>query len=160
LETNKPLRVKIILVSAFLSCAIVILYVVSVGYMITVDSRNFLTSLITTLIFSPFLIHGFLLIFAIRRYYPAGDISKPYLILKHIIIPLVILLIVFIILGLVGIMLSDKLNLNDAMPGTPGKIVMITFIFLMLSQFHLLFEGYWLVKKIRINYRNSLLNNW
>jgi hypothetical protein len=117
--------------------------------------------LLRNLYFLPFLLYAALIIHILRAYYPAVDISRSYRILFRILSALVILLLLGVVFVLIGFTLSiDETNtLADALRDPTTLSILIVLIFFLITQIYLLFEGNWLLKTIRKNFRTSLLDS-
>jgi hypothetical protein len=157
-----PIRLKVLLTSVYVSCVIIPFYFFAIFYTLLVyRTAEYVPVLFTLLFIAIFFTHTLTILYFIKRVYPAGEIPKLYLVFYNISDIIVILLILLFILGTIGILISTS-NLQGfarTWHSLMGKIVIIAFGILILTQLHMVIEGRGLIKMIRRNQRAELLDS-
>jgi hypothetical protein len=162
MNTGKPIRVRLLLWSAYVNCILNLIFLFALGIQfLNGKSAVSLLTFFTILIFVSFFLNGGISIHLIRRYYPSYDVPRGQRILQGTITVIVCLILLLILLGIVGIFINQELN-RGFIQNLKDPIVLSTFSSLtlvILCQVHILFEGHWLRRTITKNFRNSLIDS-
>ena len=149
---------------AILNCVVILVIFVALGFVLFGERPYDSWSVVlTALVFTPPLFHAAFIILILRQYYPANDLARSYRISFRILAAIVILILVIMTIGVVDLIISiaklgpisETISLYDAI----NIAILITLSFLFVSQIYMLFEGNWLLKKIRKNFRAGLLDS-
>ena len=157
-----PIREKFLLLSAYLTCAIIILYFILVLYvLLSYKAPELSRILLIFLFFLPLLLHGMIMIYLLTRVYPAEEIPRVYLIIYNIADIIAILILILFVLGTIGILLSDsyRVGMSNSWTTLIGKIIIIAIVVMLVTQLHLVFEGRRLIRLIRRNYKAALMES-
>src|SRR3954469_7991008 len=162
MNTGKPIRVRLLLWSAYVNCILNLIFLFALGIQfLNGKSAVSLLTFFTLLIFVSFFLNGGISIHFIRRYYPSYDVPRGQRILQGTITVIVCLILLLILLGILGIYFNEELN-GGFIQSLKNPIVLGTFssvTLVILCQVHILFEGNWLRRIITKNFRNSLIDS-
>ncbi len=161
MNTRKPIRVRLLLWSAYINCLFNLIFIFALGIQHINGPVVSLLTFFTILIFASFFFNAGVSIHFIRRYYPSDEIPRGQRILQGTVTIVVGVILLLILLGIVGIYISEDLN-TGFIKSLKDPIVLSTFCSLalvLLSQVHILFEGNWLRRTITKNFRNSLIDS-
>jgi hypothetical protein len=161
-NTRKPIRVRLLLWSAYTNCLFNLIFLIAVGVQfINGKSAVSFVTVFTTLIFVSFFFNGGISIHIIRRYYPSDDVPRAQRILQGAMTIVVCLILLLILLGIAGIYFSKDEN-TGFIKSLKDPIVLSTFSSLLvvfLCQIHIVLEGNWMRRIITKNFRNSLIDS-
>ena len=158
-----PLRIRLLLVSAYFILALIIAY-------LAVFVRNFLVYryfdplpvMINLLVISPFLFNSSLIILFIRRFYPSGDIAKSLRISYFVTNGLTVLLLLMAIYSFID-MISSTSGREDFARALANPIIIILLSamgVIFVLQIFMNIEGARLLRTNRYNNRNDLIDNF
>jgi hypothetical protein len=161
-NTGKPIRVRLLLWSAYVNCMLNLIFLFASGIQfLNGKSAGSLLTFFTILIFVSFFLNGGISIHFIRRYYPSYDVPREQRILQGTITVIVCLILLLILLGIAGIYFSKDEN-TGFIKSLKDPIVLSTFSSLLvvfLCQIHIVLEGNWMRRIITKNFRNSLIDS-
>jgi len=162
-KSKRTARVNLLLLSCWFSLIIAGFFFAGMIYQLILGNANDATSsILTSLFFLLFALQAGVTLYLISKYHPSADIPSAQFIIHRIITTLVIIEIVFVVVGVIGLLIMEQSSTGFSKDLRDPIIlaVFISLLLLVISQVHILFVGSSVISRIRDDYRKALIDNW
>ena len=163
MKSKRAARVNLLLLSCWFSLIIAGFFFAGMIYQLILGNANdAISSILTSLFFLLFALQAGVTLYLISKYYPSADIPSAQFMIHRIITTLVIIEIVFVVVGVIGLLIMEQSSTGFSKDLRDPIIlaVFISLVLLVISQVHILFVGSSVIGRIRDDYRKALIDNW
>ena len=158
-----PFRLKLLLTTAYFECMLILLYLSGLVYFYMRQHALFMGPIvISTLFYTPYLLSSYWIIFFIRKHFPSREISRSF---GRGFKGAIIVTTFLSVLGLVGLIYNIRNWSADDLLASKTTLflyrgLLLTTALVLLLQAYNSIEGLRLLRIIRKNTRNALIDSF